>query len=275
MCFLLPSLQLSVFLAMNLTLVTAYIKHQLSATTRHGTHSPFVYELVDKVIYDKSFKSDYQAIEELRATLLRDTHLITITDLGAGSMYNNNKQKAVKDLAANALKSPEWAQLIYRLINWHKPQTVIELGTCLGLTTAYIAKAAPQAKVITVEGCPETASVARNNFEQLNQTNISLLVGNFDTIFPELVGEHQSLDVVYVDGNHRKDATIRYFEQLLPKVNEYSMIIFDDIHWSKGMEEAWEIIQEHPRVSITIDLFTIGLVFFRKGQAKEHFRIKY
>ncbi|SMO39327.1 O-methyltransferase [Solitalea koreensis] len=260
---------------MNLTLVTAYIKHQLSATTRHGTHSPFVYELVDKVIYDKDLRSDYQTIEQLRVSLLRDSHLINITDLGAGSMYNNNKQKAVKDLAANALKSPEWAQLIYRLIEWKRPQIVIELGTCLGLTTAYMAKAAPAAKVITVEGCPETAAIARKNFENLNQTNISLLVGNFDTIFPELVREQPILDVVYVDGNHRKEATIRYFEQLLPKVNENSMVIFDDIHWSKGMEEAWESIKEHPQVSLTIDLFTIGLVFFRKGQAKEHFRIKY
>jgi predicted O-methyltransferase YrrM len=260
---------------MNTTLITAFIKHILTATTRHGTHSPFVYELVDKVIYDKSPKEDYIVIEQLRMNLLADSRMITITDLGAGSMYNNNKQKVVKDLAANALKSPDWAQVIYRLVKWQNPKNAIELGTCLGLTTAYIANAVPKAKVVTVEGCPETADVARVNFEKLSLTNVSLIVGDFDVIFPDLLKEYETIDFIYIDGNHRKEATLSYFEQLLPKITENSMVIFDDIHWSKGMEEAWERIKNHSQVSITIDLFTIGLVFFRKGQEKEHFRIRY
>jgi predicted O-methyltransferase YrrM len=155
------------------------------------------------------------------------------------------------------------------------PKTIIELGTCLGITSAYLSKACPDADVITIEGCPETAKVAYNSFRQLDLDNVELRVGNFDHLLPELIAEQSQLDFVYVDGNHRKDATLNYFNWCLPKVHEGSLLIFDDIYWSEGMKEAWAEIKANPQVTVTIDLFWIGLVFFRKGQVKEHFKIKY
>jgi len=152
---------------------------------------------------------------------------------------------------------------------------VIELGTCLGITTAYLSKACPEAEVITIEGCPETAKVAYQNFKDLELENTELQVGNFDVLLPGIIAQQERLDFVYVDGNHRKDATLNYFNWCLPKVHEGSLLIFDDIYWSKGMKEAWEEIKAHPEVTVTIDLFWIGLVYFRKGQAKEHFKIKF
>lgn len=259
----------------NFQLLKSYIRHRLQAKTRHGVHSPFVYNLVDKVIYNFNSSSVYNELETLRTELLGDSRSVQITDLGAGSHVNNNKTKQVKQLAKNALKPKKLAQLIYRLANETNPRNIIELGTCLGLTTSYLAKAAPQANITSIEGCPQTAEIARENLIKLNIENVNLLVGNFDNILPDVISKTDSLDVVFVDGNHRKDATLNYFNWCLPKVNENTLLIFDDIYWSKGMEEAWKEIKNHPQVTVTVDLFWIGLVYFKNGRAKEHFKIKF
>ena len=259
----------------NLQLVKGYVKHRFQAKTRHGVHSPFVYSLIDEVIYDFRDKPLYEQIEALRADLLHDERLLTITDLGAGSYVSNNKQKPVKQLAKSALKPAKLAQLIYRLAHRFAPESVLELGTCLGLTTSYLAMAVPSARVVSIEGCPETAAMASENLARLGIHNADIKVGNFDHLFPELMRQTDRLDFLFIDGNHRKSATLEYFQQSLPKVHESSVLIFDDIYWSKGMQEAWQQIKEHPQVTLTIDLFWIGLVFFRKGQAKEHFKVKY
>ena len=255
--------------------ISDYLKHRLTSKSRHGTHSPFVYKLTDEVIYDFKSKDDYKSIEAQRKKLLNDESVVDVTDLGAGPHLNKNRKKKVKQIAKNALKSPALAQLIYRLAKDNDPKNIIELGTCLGITTAYLSKACPDSDIITIEGCPETAKVAYNNFRQLDLDNVELRVGNFDTLLPGVIEEQPQLDFVYVDGNHRKDATLNYFHWCLPKVHEGSLLIFDDIYWSPGMKEAWEEIKAHPQVTVTIDLFWIGLVYFRKGQVKEHFKIKY
>ncbi len=264
-----------IFAAMVFNFISDYLKHRFTAKSRHGTHSPFVYKLTDEVIYDFKSKIEYKSIEAQRKKLFNDDSLVTVTDLGAGSHLNKNRTKKVSQIAKNALKNPALAQLIYRLAKDNNPKSIIELGTCLGITTAYLSKARPDAEVITVEGCPETAKVAYNNFKALDLENVELQVGNFDVLLPEIIDKRDKLDFVYIDGNHRKEATLNYFNWCLPKVHENSLLIFDDIYWSKGMKEAWEEIKNHPDVIVTIDLFWIGLVYFRKGQAKEHFKIKF
>ncbi|MEO6149900.1 MAG: class I SAM-dependent methyltransferase [Mucilaginibacter sp.] len=258
----------------NVRFVTDYLLHRLKAKSRHGIHSPFVYRLVDMVIYDFDTKKVYEGIEELREELLADDSVITVTDLGAGSHLNNNKQKRISDIAKNALKPTKLAQLLARLTKDVHPETVIELGTCLGITTIYLQKAVPYAKVYTLEGCPETAGVARDQFAKEGLNNISLTVGNFDDTLPGIINSLPKVDFVFVDGNHQKAATLKYFEWCLPKVHENTLLIFDDIYWSEGMKEAWAQIKAHPQVTITVDLFWIGLVYFKTGVAKEDFLVK-
>jgi predicted O-methyltransferase YrrM len=258
----------------NLRFAKDYLLHRLRAKNRHGVHSPFVYRLVDKVIYDFSSQKVYPEAEELRRQLILDTRMITVTDLGAGSHVNNNRQKKISDIARNALKPPQLAQLLYRLAAEMKPRSIIELGTCLGVTTVYLQKAVPGAKVYTLEGCPETAKIATETFKKAAVNNVALHTGNFDDTLPGVIKGLEEVDFVFVDGNHQKEATLKYFEWCLPKVNENTLLIFDDIYWSEGMKEAWTQIKAHPQVTVTIDLFWIGLVFFRKGQVKEDFLIK-
>lgn len=258
----------------NPQLAIDYLKHRFKAKTRHGIHSPFVYRLLDKVIYDFRAKSVYHDIEKLRAELLCDERTIRITDPGAGSLVNNIS-KQVKSLARNALRSASLAQLIYRLAEDQKPENIIELGTCPGITTAYLAKAVPGAKVISIAGCPEIAAIAAENLKKLNIQNVELLVGNFDELLPELIRDIPRLDFVFIGGNHRKEAMLNYFKWCLPKLGENSVMIFDDIYRSKGIKEAWNEIKAHPEVTVTLDLFWIGLVYVRKAQTKEDFKIRF
>jgi predicted O-methyltransferase YrrM len=264
-----------IFTAMlNFRFAKDYILHRINAKTRHGIHSPFVYRLVDKVIYDFEPKKVYADIEAQRNQLLNDNRIITITDLGAGSHVNNNRKKKISDIAKNALKPPKLAQLLYRLAADMKPRNIIELGTCLGITTLYLQNATPKAKVDTLEGCPETAGIAKEVFEKSGIKGVEQVIGNFDDTLPGVINGLKELDFVFVDGNHQKDATLKYFEWCLPKVHENTLLIFDDIYWSKGMKEAWAEIKAHPKVTITVDLFWIGLVFFKTGQVKEDFMVK-
>ncbi len=260
---------------MRLQFFTDYLKHKLIAKNRHGTHSPFVYKLADEVIYDFSPKSEYKEIEEQRKKLLNDNSVISIIDLGAYSHVNKNRKTRVSQLAKLAIKTPGLAQLIYRLVAHHQPRYIIELGSSLGLTTAYVSKAQPNADILTIEGCPQTAEVAYQNFKDLNVQNVELQVGNFNDLLPKAIEEREKLDFVYIDGNHTKEAALNYFNWCLPKVHENSLLIFDDIYWSEGMKQAWEEIKVYPEVTVTVDLFWIGLVYFKKGQAKEHFKLKF
>jgi len=259
---------------LNIRFAWDYLQHRLTAKTRHGTHSPFVYRLVDAVIYNTEPQSTYTEVEAIRRKLLADDRTITVIDLGAGSHVNNNRQKKVSDIAAHALKPPKLAQLLYRIVADLQPASVIELGTCLGATSIYLQKAAPDAKVYTLEGSPETAEIARETFRNAGLDKIELITGNFDDTLPGIIKSLDKVDFVFVDGNHQKDATLRYFEWCLPKVHEETLLIFDDIYWSEGMKEAWAQIKAHPKVTVTIDLFWIGLVYFKKGQVKEDFIIK-
>jgi predicted O-methyltransferase YrrM len=259
---------------LNFRFAKDYVWHRLVGKNRHGTHSPFVYRLLDEVIYDYKRKDIYNDIESIRAGLFSDNRVITVTDLGAGSLVNNNKQKTIREIAKNALKPPKLAQLLYRLVEDQQPKNMIELGTCLGTTSLYLKSAAPAGELYTLEGCPQTAKVAKEVFEKANIRNIRQVIGNFDETLKGVIDDLDQLDFVFVDGNHQKDATLKYFEWCLPKVHENTLLIFDDIYWSEGMKEAWEIIKAHPRVTLTIDLFWIGLVYFKKGQVREDFLIR-
>lgn len=253
----------------------SYLQHRLTAKTRHGLHSPFVYNLADKVIYDSRSYAIYKNIEQVRHKLLRDNRLVNITDLGAGSHAGNRSRKRVKQIARHVLKSAALSQLIYRLAHEYQPRSIVELGTSLGLTTAYLAGAVPPGRITSIEGSPEIAHIARETLDKLHVHNVNVITGSFDDILPEIIAKEKTIDLVFIDGNHRKESTLHYFDLCLPAADEHSLMIFDDIYWSAGMKEAWQQIKDHPRVTVTVDLFWMGLVFFRKGQAKEHFKIKF
>lgn len=252
-----------------LSFVLKYVKYWFSAKTAHGIHSPFVFELYNEVINKKGNYYSFDKIELLRRKLLISNREIDVTDLGTGI----SGKRMLREIAERSAKDKKYCELLFRLTYHFKPATILELGTSLGISTAYLASANPNAKVITIEGCPQTADEAKKNFESLGLNNIESMVGNFDDKLSVVLRQLPTADcrLVFFDGNHRKEPTLRYFNQLLEHTTNDSLFIFDDIHWSDEMEQAWEEIKSHPKVSVTIDLFFLGLVFFRKEQAKENF----
>lgn len=258
-----------------LRLAVKYVQHNLRSFRLHGIHSPFVFNLQHDVIEHRGTYIPYIQIEDLRNELLSDKREIKIKDFGAGSRTNSNNTRRISDIAKNSAKPAKYAQLLFRLINHFKPDTIFDLGTSLGLTTAYLASAKRGSTVYTFEGCPETAKVARENFHKLKLGNIKVIEGNLDETLSENLKKVDQLDFVFFDGNHRYEPTMRYFRQCLAKAHEDSVFVLDDIYWSPEMERAWKDIVAMPEVTVAIDLFQIGIVFFRKSQVKEYFTIRY
>jgi predicted O-methyltransferase YrrM len=262
----------------NLQLTAKYLKYRLSALNGkgHGIHSPFVFDFVRNVCNNAGKKQPPPALQELRKELLHDRTELQVEDFGAGSRLQKQKLRSVRSLATSAVKPPKYASLLFRLCAHYRPGTVLELGTSLGLTTAYLSAANPDARIITIEGSTAIAERARDNFRKLGCRNIEQVCGSFDEVLPETLKTITSLDLAYIDGNHRYGPTLSYFNQLLPFLHDRSIVVFDDIHWSPEMERAWASVKEHNAVQYTIDLFFLGFVFFRKDfKVKQHFVIRY
>ena len=257
----------------------SYLNFLLKSQNQHGIHSPFVYDLVTKCFYDKSEHAAYKLIKNYRNDLLRNKQLIEVTDFGAGSRVFKSNKRPVFSIAKNAGITFHRAKLLYRLTNYLGISNALELGTSLGIASAAIA-ANKTTKLTTIEGCPETAKIAEDQFNKYDLKNINLEIGQFEKILQDLRTPDSELltstkfDLIYFDGNHQKEATIEYFENLLPTAHNDSVFIFDDIHWSEEMEEAWDEIKKHPKVKVTIDSYQWGLVFFRQEQVKQNFIIR-
>lgn len=239
-------------------------------------HSPFIFDFILNVLNNKRNYEAPAEIEHLRKQLLSNKRIIEIADFGAGSRINSSKQRSVGQIAKSALKSKKLAQVLFRLAKHYQSKSIIELGTSLGITTAYFAKANPNASVNTIEGSSRIAAIAKENFQKLNCTNIRQLTGNFDDVLPSIISKLESIDLGYIDGNHRYEPTINYFQQFLSKSTSQTILVFDDIHWSAEMEQAWEEIKSHPSVQYTIDIFFLGFVFFREDfKVKQNFAIRF
>jgi predicted O-methyltransferase YrrM len=259
-----------------LTLARKFLHYYFTAANGrgHGIHSPFIYRFVRDVLNDKKQYEAYASIEKIRTQLLKDDTVIMVEDMGAGSAVSRSKQRKINEIARAALKPPKYAQLLYRMAKFYRPQHVLELGTSLGITASYFAAAV--SKLTTIEGAPAIAEKARENFEKLGLQNIQLITGDFDEVLQPALEKLPVVDLAFIDGNHRKAPTLRYFEQILARSNPQTIFIFDDIHWSEEMEAAWDVIKKHPAVTCTVDLFFIGLVFLRdEFKTPQHFTIRF
>jgi len=255
-----------------------YFRYYLTASNGkgHGIHSPFIFHFITKILNDKKHYAEYETVEGLRQKLLKDQTLLSVEDFGARSSVTKTDQRTIASITKNASKSKKYSQLLFRIVREYQPKTILELGTSLGITTSYLSAANKEAEIKTIEGASSIAAAADQNFNTLQLQNIELLQGNFDNILLSVISPLSSIDFAFVDGNHRRAPTENYFNQLLSKANNSSIFIFDDIHWSSEMESAWKTIKTNEVVRSSIDLFFIGIVFFRKEFIeKQHFSIRF
>ena len=250
--------------------VLEYIKFLTTATNQHGVHSPFVYDLVTKCLYDSSHHTAYQDLKAYRAQLLDNTTQLHITDLGSGSRTMHKSTRAINTIAKRAGTTYKRAKLLFRLAQYFGWDSVLELGTSLGIATQAMALGRPEAAITSLEGCPNTAAFARQQLAPY--TNITIKTEDFERHLTQL--PNTPFDALFIDGNHTEAATLTYFNQLLSSVHNDSVMIFDDIHLNAGMTRAWQRIKQHPKVTVTMDVFYWGLVFFRTEQRQQHFKIR-
>ena len=251
----------------------SYIKFLLRSTNLHGIHSPFIYDLTSNCFYDKTKKRWYKVSYENKQNLLNNQNTIIIQDFGAGSKKLQSNKRSISKIAKNAGISQKRAQLLGRIIQYLNVNHVLEIGTSLGIATTSMSLAKPDASILTLEGCKNTAQIAKNSFKNFNLNNIKIEIGNFSDTLPKALN-NKVFDLIYFDGNHQKVPTLDYFQQALKHIHNDSIFIFDDIYWSKDMLDAWNTIKEHSKVTISIDTFYWGIVFFRNEQQKQHFTIR-
>jgi predicted O-methyltransferase YrrM len=259
-------------------LAIKYLQYYITAANGkgHGIHSPFVYEFIEKVLNDKKLYECYSIIEQQRKQLLQNNSVIEVEDFGAGSSVIKTNSRVVSKIAASSLKPKKYSQLLFRMVQHYKPQTVVELGTSFGITTSYLANGNNAAKVYTCEGAKNIAAIAQQTFNNLQLKNVQLVQGDFAVTLPQLLQQLTAIDVAFIDGNHRYKPTVEYFEQLLQHSHQQTIFIFDDIHWSAEMEQAWKEIQSNKNVTLTIDLFFIGIVCINTDiKVTQHFTVRF
>jgi predicted O-methyltransferase YrrM len=259
----------------SIKLAAKYANYLIKAKKLHGVHSPLAYDFSEQLLYPENSYYAFDTIEELRRKLLIDKRQITVTDFGAGSRIFKSNTRSIHQMAKHVLLKPKYGQLLFRMIEHYRPKTIVELGTSLGITSLYLGLSHKDVQVYTFEGCPEIGRIAKENWQHLNATIIHLVLGDFEHTLREKLNEIPAIDFAYIDGNHTYRATIDYFKLFMDKSSENTILVFDDIHLSEEMEQAWEEIKSHPKVSCTIDLFKIGVVFLRKGKVKEDFVLWY
>lgn len=261
---------------MELKTVLKYLNYRLTAFTEHDLHSPFMFNFYMELIKNNHPFNDFDELNIIRKQLQNNTSIIEITDFGAGSRKLKSNKRVINQIAKHGIAQKKQAEFLYRLINKFNPNTIVELGTSIGLSSLYLAKANSKSTLYTIEGCPNLFQFSKELFNENGIKNIHSINGNFNEAFPKLLSQINTLDILYIDGNHAYEPTMNYFNMALEKKNSNSIFIFDDIYWSDGMEKAWKEICAHPEVTLSLDLFYFGIVFFRtENKNKEHFVLKF
>ncbi len=262
---------------MNWFQVRAYLKYKRNAKYKkgHRIHPPFAFDLVRHDFYDKHSYYHFDVINTVRKNLLQTEEKVEVVDLGAGSKKFSNPIRKVSSLVKYNATPQLQGELISRLITRFKPDNIVELGTSLGLGTLYLAMPNSLATVYSIEGCPNISAIANQTINAAKVKNITLLNGSFNVELPKILDALHEVDMVYFDGHHNYEATINYFQMCLKKASDSALFIFDDIHWSEGMEKAWNEIVANENVSISFDLFRFGIVIINKDVEKQHYIVKW
>lgn len=252
--------------------VLNYLIYFFTSDNEHGVHSPFVYNLITNVINSRKNKPFYHEIELLRTKMLKSKAMVEIQAIGASKFSG---KIPLKTLVKRSSKQAKYAELLERLCAYIQPEFAIEIGSSVGISTIYQAAGIHNGVLYALEGNPDSAKIARHNIENVGLQNIQIIEGLFESTLPQVLQALPRVDYVFFDGNHQLEATLQYFELCLQKAHTNSVFVFDDIRWSDDMLLAWNKIRNHSAVQVTVDLYSMGIVFFRKEQEKEHFTIRF
>ena len=253
-----------------------YIKYWLFAKHKkgHGVHSPFIYNLIINVLNNKSNDETLNKVFDVYNKLRKSKEVLEFNEIGAGTNYKKSKKITTGKIVKKSSINLKYGKLIYNLIKYFNPKEILELGTSVGISSAFIAQAAPQSNFKSIEGIEEKIRIAKETASEFKH-HTEFIHGDFENILNSVLEKYDKLDLVFFDGNHKKQSTLNYFNSCLEKIHNETIFIFDDIHWSDEMEEAWAEIKNHPKVKVSVDIFRMGLIFFRKELSYQHYVIKF
>jgi predicted O-methyltransferase YrrM len=241
----------------------------------HGIHSPFIYDLVSRVFQNRIDQPLVNKIEQIREKMKSDRRSILVNDLGSKSDQPKTNLRKVSDIVRHSPVTSKYGNLLSNMAAEFGKPLIIELGTSLGISTLYMAASCEEANVITIEGCKEIAALARQNIVEAGLNNINILEGSFDEILAAFPCYNIKPGLIFIDGNHRKEAVIKYFNLLSEISGNNTVFIIDNINYSRGMAEAWNELKLHKNVSVSIDIFRMGILFFRAGINHNNYVIRY
>lgn len=252
--------------------IWAYFRFLSKSTNQHGVHSPFVYSLVVKCFYDRKKYPAYREWRKAQKSLYQDHSFLEMLDAGAETHVFSSNWPKVSVIAKNSSPKQKRAYLLNRLVSYFEIRNALELGTSLGLGSLAM-RLQNNINLTTVEACPSTLKRAQQLFNFVGVNDIVTHQVRFKEFFEQLKPQ-QTFDLVFLNGHHDGKTSLGYVEKIIPFLHEDSIVILDNIHWSKEMKKAWEVLIKDRRISVSIDTFYWGLLFFRKGQEKEHFILR-
>ena len=253
-----------------------YFKYYLFAKHKrgHGIHSPFIFNLIVNVLRNKKKDEEIISVFDVYNSYRRNNTVLKFKEIGAGTIYNKSKNISVGEIIKRSSVNKKYGKLIYNLIKYFNPTNILEIGSSVGISAAFLAQAAPKAYFTSIEGIEEKIKTAKQIATELKHST-EFIQGNFDSILDSVLEKYEKLDFVFFDGNHKKKNTLEYFDLCLKKVHNETVFVFDDIHWSEEMEEAWNEIKNHSKVRVSLDLFRMGLIFFKEELSYENYVIKF
>jgi len=241
-----------------------FFNHLFRSKRWSAFHSPFLFDLFTYCCDERNGSTTFKQIEKQRKALIASEEMISRKDFGAGSvLLDNAATGSISAIAKNALSMPFQCRFLFRLAAFMKPGHILEFGTSLGISTSYLSSGAPYALIHTVEGDPEIAKRAAIVFNELGLKNIELHTTSFDQYIFKTASGKETPDLLFLDGHHTAYALLSYFTSLKERLHPNTIIVVDDIHWSKDMNSGWKKLIALPEVTQSVNCFHFGLLFFR------------
>lgn len=265
---------------MNAYHLAAMARHFVTSKSSvgHGVHSPFVYNFLTEVINQQTPPAMVSGAESLRAEMLADRRAIDVTDYGIGTCGRKDPKRVIHDIAANAALSPRNAAMLARIAAAHSTPAggvVLELGTSLGISTLCLSAAAPQNRIITVEGCPSVASVAQENLRKHKVSNVQLINAEFSDALRYLQQQNIRVGLAFIDGNHNGEALLKYFGVIMEMAAENITVVADDIHLNRSMYEGWKKICCNWHEDAIVEMFSFGILFRKRVLTPGRYKIRH
>lgn len=248
--------------------IKSWLSFWYKSGTIYNVQSPFVYDFLMHVLDTEKEFYIFRKLEAIRLQLNHDNTIVDTEDYGAGTR-NVSAVKSVAAISRSSVSNPSKCRILFNMVNYLTPNTILEAGTSLGLSSAYMGSAHRSAKIITLEGNRTIANIAKETHIKAGLTNIEILTGRFEDNFEIALKKLNQVDLVFLDGHHLYEPTLQYFEKILPYSHSKTVLVLDDIYWSHEMTRAWEDIKSNPKVTLTIDIYHLGFVFFDPALSKE------